>query len=147
MLWVHDEMFSKEDVVLDLGLFPHGAVKSGDLMAIVALKTDSAVRDFPDKNLLPKKEDVFTPAKGSESSPSAATRPSDGPAYAAAKHDVDVEKPYLFVAKGMSADQKAKHPSLEVSIAKSIADVFGLKNRTSVLLKTVSLGRPGSLID
>src|SRR3954471_5761443 len=46
-LWVHEEAFSKDEVVLNLDLFPE--VKAGELMAIVALKTDTGVRDFQEK--------------------------------------------------------------------------------------------------
>jgi hypothetical protein len=55
VLWTHDEAFSKEEVVLNLDLFPAGGVKAGDLMAIFALRTDAAVRDFQDKSPTPKK--------------------------------------------------------------------------------------------
>ncbi|RAL65769.1 hypothetical protein DID88_005434 [Monilinia fructigena] len=53
-LWTHDEAFSKEEVILNLDLFPD--VKAGELMSIIALKTDSGLRDFQDKSTLNKQD-------------------------------------------------------------------------------------------
>jgi len=44
-LSVHDEQHEKEDILINLDFFA-GSVKPGDFVAIVALKTDSGVRDF-----------------------------------------------------------------------------------------------------
>lgn len=132
-IWVHDEAFSREEVVLNLDLFPD--VKAGDLMAIVALKTDSGVRDFQDK--VPKRDsDNLATSMQRERSNSNPRSPSQ-PTGADTKHDLDMGKRYLFVAKDMPKEMLAKHPSLEVSITKSIADVFCFKHRSSVLLTTV----------
>src|SRR5580700_8765172 len=48
-VWVHEEQYSKEEVLLNLDLFPANTVKPGDLMAIVALNTDNTVRDLQDR--------------------------------------------------------------------------------------------------
>ena len=137
ILWVHDEGFSKDEVVLNLDLFPE--VKVRELMAIVALKTDSGVRDFQDKAQPSKKEgDAIAttmqrdPSNSNPRSPTLANGPD-------AMHDVDVGNRYLFIAKDMPKDMKVKQPSLEVSVAKHIADVFCLKHRSNVLLTTVCL--------
>jgi hypothetical protein len=132
-LWVHDEAFSKEEVVLNLDLFPD--VEAGELMAIVALKTDSGIRDFQEKT---QKKDVdnLTTAMQRERSNSNPKSPgqvngTDG------KHDLGLGKRYLFIAKDISKELKAKHPGLEVSVAKNIADAFCYKHRSNVLLMTV----------
>jgi hypothetical protein len=137
ILWVHDEGFSKDEVVLNLDLFPD--VKAGELMAILALKTDSGVRDFQDKAQPSKKEgDALAttmqrdPSNSNPRSPILANG-SD------AMHDVDLGNRYLFIAHDMPREMKVKQPSLEVSVAKHIADVFGLKHRSNVLLTTVCL--------
>src|ERR1700733_9800909 len=54
VLWNHDEGFSKEEVVINLDLFPD--VKAGELLAIVALKTESVTRDFQEKAQASKRE-------------------------------------------------------------------------------------------
>lgn len=44
---------------------------------------------------------------------------------------------YIFVVKDMPKDLKAKNPTVELYVAKHIADVFGLKKGTQVLLTPV----------
>lgn len=136
-LWVHEDGFSKDEVVLNLDLFPD--VKPGELMAIVALKTDTGVRDFQDKAQTAKK-DVETLATAMQRERSSSNPRSPGPANGSeAKHDVDLGNRYLFIAKDMPKEMKAKQPTLEVSLAKHIADVFCLKYRSNVLVTTVCL--------
>lgn len=132
-LWVHEKDFPNEDVVLNLDLFP--TLKEGDLLAIVALKTDSSVRDF---------EDVKTGVSAATNSDwNISNVGLPGKATATdAKYDVDLAKRYLFVAKDMKKDLKPKYPGLQISIAKHLADVFMLKHRSSVLLATVSESHP-----
>ncbi|KAL5330137.1 hypothetical protein ACEPPN_003662 [Leptodophora sp. 'Broadleaf-Isolate-01'] len=139
VLWVHDEGFSKEDVVLNLDLFPE--VKPGELMAIMALKTESGVRDFQEKTQAKRDSDTLATSMQRERSssnprsPEAANGNSNG--YGSdAKHDVDIWNRYLFIARDMPKDMKVKQPNLEVSVAKHIADTFCLKPRSSVLLST-----------
>ncbi|KAN0096512.1 vacuolar membrane-associated protein-like protein IML1 [Hyaloscypha variabilis] len=135
ILWNHDEGFSKEEVVINLDLFPE--VKAGELLGIVALKTDSVVRDFQEKAQASKKEvDTLATAMQRERSNSNPRSPGivhdNHP-----KHDVDLGKRYLFIAKDMSKEMKTKQPKLEVSVAKHIADLFCLKHRSSVLITTL----------
>lgn len=134
VIWVHDEVFSKEEVVLNLDLFPD--VKAGDLMAIVPVKTDSAVRDFQDKTQKKDSENLATSMQRERSGSN-----PHSPIHlngTDTKHDLDKGKRYLFLAKDMSKEMKAKHQGLEVSVAKSIADVFCFKHRSNVLLTLVS---------
>jgi hypothetical protein len=135
-VWVHDESFSKDEVVLNLDLFPD--VKSGELMAIVALKTDSGIRDFQDKSQTSKVGGETTaPVPQSDRGHLNPKSPvlvngSEG------NHDVDHGRRYLFIAKDMPKEMKTKHSSLEISAVKHVADVFGLKHRSNVLVTTVS---------
>jgi hypothetical protein len=132
-LWVHDDAFSKDEVVLNLDLFPN--VQPGQLMAIVALKTDSGVRDFQDKA---QKKDAEASAPPMRRERSGSNSRSSGQADGSeAKHDVELGKRYLFVAKDMSKEMKGRHTGLEVSIAKNIADIFCYKHRSIVLVTTV----------
>ena len=137
VLWNHDEGFSKEEVVINLDLFPE--VKAGELLGIVALKTDSVVRDFQEKTAAPKKE-VDTLATAMQRERSSSNPRSPGPVHDNhPKHNVDLGKRYLFIAKDMSKEMKTKQPKLEVSVAKHIADLFCLKHRSNVLITTVSI--------
>jgi DEP domain-containing protein 5 len=135
VLWNHDEGFFKDEVVINLDLFPD--VKAGELLAITASKTDA--RDFQDKAQISKK-DVENVANAlqrerSNSNPRSPGRIND----AHPKHDVDLGKRYLFIAKDMTKDMKAKQPTLQVSVAKHITDLFCLKNRSNVRITTVSI--------
>lgn len=133
-LWTHDESFSKDEVILNLDLFPD--IKAGELMAIVALKTDSGFRDFPDKSTLNKPDIDSATASGQFGSYiwNQSGHEHRGQSFG---HDVGFGKRYLFLAKDMPKDLKLKQPALEVSLAKPIADVFNLKHRSNVLLCTV----------
>lgn len=140
-LWVHDDVFSKDEVVLNLDLFP--GVVVGDLLTVVALKTDSGVRDFQELAHVAKKDTSgLGTAMKRERSSSNPRSPSSGSGNlngngTDVKHDVVAGKRYLFIAKDMSKEQKAKHSGLEISVAKQIADVFSLKHRSNVVLTLV----------
>ena len=132
-LWVHDDGFSKDEVVLNMDLFPE--VQPGDLLAIIGLKTDSGVRDFQESNL-PKKdaENLGTTMhrERSKSTPKSPVLPDT-------KYDSQLGKRYLFCAKDLPKELKLKNPTLEVSIHKQLADVFNFKHRSNVLITTVRL--------
>jgi hypothetical protein len=130
-IWVHDESFSRDEVVINLDLFPD--VKAGELMAIVALKTDSGVRDFVDKAQISNGEPTVL-VEQSHLNPN-----SPVPVYGSeGNHDVDHGKKYLFIAKDMPKEIKTRQPNLEISVAKNVADVFNLKHRSNVLVTSVS---------
>lgn len=134
-LSVHDEPFSKDEVVLNLDFIP--GIKAGDLMAIVGLKTDTSVRDFQEKLASKKDVDYLNTTMQRERSGSNPKSPIHNTG-SNSKHDVDHGKGYVFIAKDMPKDLKAKNPTLEVSILKHIADVFCFKHRSIVLLTEVS---------
>ena len=135
-IWVHDEGFSKDEVVLNLDLFPD--VKPGELMAIVTLKTDSGVRDFQDKaqSLKLTGENIASTAQTERghSNPKSPVEVNGTDV----NHELNHGKRYLFIAKDMPKEIKTRQPSLEISVAKHVADVFSLKHRSNVLVTTVS---------
>lgn len=133
-LWTHDEAFSKEEVILNLDLFPD--VKAGELMAIVALKTDSGLRDFQDKSTL-NKQDIDSATASGQFGKYIWNQSGHGHRGKSSRFDVGFGKRYLFLAKDMPKEFKLKQSALEVSLAKPIADVFNLKHRSNVLLCTV----------
>lgn len=135
-IWVHDENFSKDEVVINLDLFPD--VKSGELMAIAALKTDSGIRDFQDKAQNSKTNgESIAPTTQSDRGHSISKNPVQVNG-SEVNHDVDRGRRYLFIGKDMSKEMKTKQPNLEISVAKHVADVFSLKHRSTVLVTTVS---------
>jgi hypothetical protein len=135
-LWIHDDVFSKDEVVLNLDLFPD--IKAGDLMAIVALKTDSGVREFQDQTSS-SKVDLASLGSARPRERSSSNPKSPVGSAADTKQDLELGKRYMFIARDMPKELKAKHTSLEVSVAKNIADVFSFKHRSNVLLTSVCL--------
>lgn len=49
---------------------------------------------------------------------------------------------YVFVAKDMSKEMKLRQPDVDVSVAKHIADAFGMKKGSQVILATVCASSP-----
>lgn len=124
-LWVHDESFSRDEVLFNPHAFGDTGVKPGDLIEILGLPGDlrelggKAARDGPDK-------DPSRASSGSVKSNSAAPKPGK------AKHGR-----FLFIAKPLPPDLKTRHPNLQVSVTSNIANLFGFKNRSQVLLSLV----------
>lgn len=134
-MWTHEESFSKHEVVLNLDLFP--GVAQGDLMALVPLKADLGTREHQEKTQGTKKDtDNLSTAMQRDRSHSNPQSLSQG-SGTESKPAIDIEKRYLFIAKERCRDMKEKPQGLEVSVAKHIADIFGLKHRSNVLVSTV----------
>jgi DEP domain-containing protein 5 len=136
-IWVHDEQFSKEDVVLNLDVFPHDRVKAGDLMAIIGLRSDVVKQqgvDFAARKIAESLSGSLQPysttndRKTEEDSNSVDSR-----------RDLDLDRRYLFAVKDMTPEMKTKYPNLEISVAKHIGDAFNFKRHASVFLTTVSV--------
>lgn len=140
VLWVHDEAFSKEEVLLNLKLFQRDDLKVGERMAIVALKTDTiGVRDFQNKDRSAKKGHNDISASVHLDASLLDVPLSREGLGKEALHNADDEKRYIFAVKDMGSETRSKQPHLEISISKHIADAFGFKNRSNVLLSTVSV--------
>lgn len=135
VLWVHDDNFSKDEVVLNLSLFPD--LREGDTIAITAIKQEPNLRDFQDRRQGSAHESdtlsVDVPRERSSSNPRSPVSASPK----GCKHDNAGERRYMFVARDMTREQKVKSPTLEISIAKNVADVFGFRHRASCVLSVV----------
>ncbi len=130
-LGIHDENFSREDVLLDVGLFPMGTVKSGDLVEVAALRANVVLKDPSSPVAVPKV------AGSAKSRRTGTDRPADPLVHATAavrehmsprtftskgsgmhihdRKDLDPQKRYIFVVKEMSHEVKLKHHNLQVS--------------------------------
>jgi DEP domain-containing protein 5 len=113
-LWVHEESFSREDVILNFALFPKGSVRAGDLAEIVALKSNSEVRDFQDA--VPKNPRDSNTFEGSPIGAGAERRrsPSNTLNLEDTTNKSLQSKRYVFIAKDMSSEQKLRQPNLQV---------------------------------
>lgn len=119
-LSIHDDTFSKEEVLFNHNLLPAGW-KPGQLCGIVVVKTDASGREV----------------MADKSKDGAASVHSD-PKAPGGVYDGEVEKQYLFTPRKMNKDILAKKPKLEISVAKHVADVFGFKHRSNVLVTSRS---------
>ncbi|KAI9857873.1 MAG: vacuolar membrane-associated protein iml1 [Trichoglossum hirsutum] len=138
-LWVHEDNPPREDVIMNFSLFPKDSVRIGDLAEIVALRPNSEIRDFQDA--IPK------------NSKDAGTNVSEGPTIGvggdrkrspsnALNLEEAINKPqqskrYVFIAKDMSSEQRAGRPNLQISLAAHIANAFGFRNKSLVVVSVV----------
>ncbi|KAH6895846.1 hypothetical protein B0T10DRAFT_558019 [Thelonectria olida] len=114
-----NEGYSKDEVLLNLDLV--GDVKPGAPMCIVAVKDDSR------KSSTGHGQDHNSGSKG---------------ASTAQGYDNGVGNSYVFFAKDMPQEMKARQPDVEVYVVKHIADAFGMKKGGQVILTMVDKNNP-----
>jgi hypothetical protein len=113
-----NESFARDEVLLNLDLLGPD-IKPGSMMAIDVLKPDT---EKPSQNMLGKQ--LFQ-ERGKDSSQTNNSKTGD------------TQNRYIFVVKDMPKDLKVRYPTAEVYVAKHIADVFGMKKGSQVLLTPV----------
>lgn len=122
-----NESFARDEVLLNLDILGPD-YKPGRLVAIDVLKPET---DKPAQNN-PGKQSYRDGSKDCSSA-----TPAKGP---------DASKRYICIVKDMTKDQKAKMPNVEVYVAKHIADVFGMKKGSQVILTPVRQPFTGSYV-
>ncbi|KAI5307061.1 SNF1-interacting protein [Ascosphaera pollenicola] len=123
-LWVHDESFSREDVLLNLEAFTDLAINVGDL---VEVSPSSPAAKQRDSHFARHKSDNGHSANiASENSYVDAASASDSSASS--------KGGLVFLVKSVSPELRARQPNLQISIASNVANQFGFKNRMSVLI-------------
>lgn len=121
-----NEGYSRDEVLLNLDLIG-GDVRPGSLMAIAALKGDSAKPSAGYGSISKQAQDANDCARS----------------ISASQNEQDtVGHRYIFVAKDMSKEMKARQPELEVYVVKHIADAFGMKKGGLVMLTPVRSPAP-----
>lgn len=118
-----NESFTRDEVLMNLDLFGDD-IKPGTLMdmrILVDKPGHASLRKLP-----PRRE------QGSDAAASV-----DG-----VQAETDARRRYLFVVKDMSKEMRARHPTVELYVAKHVADAFGMKRGSTALLAPVSLPRP-----
>ncbi len=111
-----NESFARDDVLMNLDLFD-GEIRPGDLMAIDVLL------DKPGFGTL-RRHPVQDHAK-------------DAASPDPAQNAVDVGRRYLFIVKDMPKELKFRYSGVELYVAKHIADAFGMRKGSTVLLTPV----------
>ncbi|KAJ5585469.1 Vacuolar membrane-associated protein iml1 [Penicillium hispanicum] len=126
-LWVHDEMFSREEILLNQLAFGESGVQVGDVVEILPVRSPG---ETAHSSLKPDAA-VKTTREGHSEMTSASQSDSSS------KFKTPLQNRCLFVVKPLPQDIKARHPRLEISVTNSVANIFGFKNRTQVLLSIV----------
>lgn len=115
--------YARDEVLLNLDLLG-GEVKPGTLMSIAVLKPE----------FLKSSGGIGSLKKQAHEDNGSLRFQNGGPS-----DRNDLGHQYIFVAKDMPKETKARHPEAEVHVVKHIADVFGMKKGSIVLLRAVRL--------
>ncbi|PHH86338.1 hypothetical protein CDD83_10390 [Cordyceps sp. RAO-2017] len=122
-----NEGYAKDEVLLNLGLLGLDA-KPGSLMSLMPLRGDSARPSSSAYGSLGKQPaehcDALRAASGCHGEPDCG------------------HNRYTFVVKDMPKELKLRQPDVEVYVVKHIADAFGIKKGSQVLLTPVDKDRP-----
>ncbi|KAL9120248.1 MAG: hypothetical protein Q9187_003197 [Circinaria calcarea] len=136
-LGVHDEGFSKEDALLDVSLFPEGTVNVGDYIRIVACDTDSLLHGTWRPEI---GRQQATNSHGSSGS----IRHDHFQRFRKLRSGLDKpgsklvgDRSYVYVVKKSCVGLNSRQPTIEVCIAKRIADALGFKQRSPVTVTKV----------
>ncbi|CAK7567797.1 MAG: vacuolar membrane-associated protein iml1 [Sporothrix epigloea] len=119
-----NESFAPDEVLLNLDHFDDG-VQPGQLIAI---------------DVLPDQRYGQNATNASSGNSNSAT--SGGTGDNAGPPGRDAGRRYLFIVKDMPKELKARHPTVEIYVAKRVADAFGMKKGSTVLLTPVDASNP-----
>ncbi|KAF4816631.1 Vacuolar membrane-associated protein iml1 [Colletotrichum siamense] len=130
-----NEGYSRDEVLLSPELVK-GEVRPGSLVAITVIRTEDGKTSV--------KDHAAAGARGGSASSGAgqgdgAAQTSDGSTAAAT-----LGKKYFFFAKEMSKELKSRLPNVDIYVVKHIADAFGMKKGTQVLLTPVDADSPAT---
>ena len=131
-LWVHEDNFSKEEVLINFNLFEGRTLRDGDLIQITALKSTTAAKDFststPESSNSRGGEGYSYYGVDHMPRPAAITKALED------SYNVDEKLRYCFTAHEMPAELRAKQKALQVSLHSTIASSFGFRSRSQVVV-------------
>lgn len=145
-----NEAYARDEVLLNLNLFDD-SIQPGQLMAIDVLPDQRAnYNSMRRSTATGRKEDlsssvIYTGSVGNGDNASTyggSTTAGTDTASNAGQPDLDSGRRYLFIVKDMSKETKARHSTVQIFVAKRIADVFGMKKGSTVLLTHVDASNP-----
>lgn len=119
-LWVHDDNFSSEDILIHQSLLEGTDIQEGSLIEIYSLQGASDVRDFQSPNG-ENDDSKRNLGHGLDT-----------------EFNVDRDTRYLCVVKFAHAEFNARQ-GLQLSIKNTIATAFGLRSRSDVAISPASL--------
>lgn len=118
-LGIHDEAFSKLDVLVNSSKFPSCDLSPGTRLRVVSLDVDS-----PRHTL----KHYGSASHGAGTGRRMSTKHQDKPARIS----------YVFVVEETPPELLVKHPALEISISQKIALALGFKARSQVVVTKVT---------
>lgn len=116
-LWVHDEAFSQEEVLISPVILSESDVHEGDLIEIVPYAESIEIRDF-------------------ENTSQHGVEVDDGSVSDLDLEDVTSKSDsrYLCIVKMASKELMEKQKGLEISMSRTVANAFGFRSRTQVTI-------------
>ncbi|KAN0069046.1 Protein of unknown function (DUF3608) domain containing protein [Elaphomyces granulatus] len=123
-LWVHDENFSREDILFNTAAFSKTGVKIDDVIEIIPVRASGDSLNSPE----------FGSRSGHDNNLEANTNLHPG---RASKFSSRTQGRCLFVVKPLPQDIKQRNPKLEISVTNNLANIFGFKTRMQVLLSSI----------
>ncbi|KAL6233678.1 vacuolar membrane-associated protein iml1 [Aspergillus navahoensis] len=142
-LWVHDETFSKEEILFNQAAFAETGVRDGDLIEILSVRAvgdgSSSGQSQSHSLNLAVKPDMRTRSMRDlhGHGHSHVETASSSRSHAMSKFKTPLQKRCLFIAKPLPQEIKTRHPKLELSVTNSVANIFGFKNRSTVYISIV----------
>ena len=130
-LWVHDDAFSKEDVLINPDIFDGLELGSESLVEIASLRSPSEVRDF---QAVEDEAGDGLEGEGTRDLGRQTSRDSQQP------FDTDTRTKCLLSIRPLPEEIRTKHSSFQISITGTIASALGFRNRAQIIATVVSKG-------
>ncbi|KAF7595121.1 vacuolar membrane-associated protein iml1 [Aspergillus hancockii] len=125
-LWVHDETFSREEILFNQAAFTDTGVNVGDVIEILPAR-------YPRDGAHSVKADLGSRPLRDSHVESSSTLHADS----MSKFKTPLQSRCLFVVKPLPHEIRTRNPKLELSVTTSIANIFGFKNRATVHISIV----------
>ena len=115
-IWVHDDTFSSDDILINEAILDGSGIQEGDLIEIASLQDTVQSRDFQ-----PSSDDEATHRSGYDTG-----QPGQ---------DIERKSRWLCLAHFAQAELKAKQATLQVSIKSTIAAAFGFRQGSQIRIQ------------
>ena len=138
----HDDAFSREKVLISVDHIPGCTLADGTLARVAAFKSNIAPTDFQNTdahsaNVPPPRPASSADDDNGKRTSSRGTRQTSrsNKTHESRVHSLaDMSKSLVFVISALSAEQKSKRPTLQISLHMSIKNAFSFSNRQQVVV-------------
>ncbi|KAL4964659.1 GTPase-activating protein IML1 [Aspergillus stella-maris] len=138
-LWVHDEMFSKDEILFNQAAFSDTGVRDGDVIEILPARAmgEGYGYGYGSGGGSVKGESMRSRSMRDRHGHGETETGSSPRSHAMAKFRTPLQTRCLFVAKPLPQEISGRQPKLEISVTSSVANIFGFKNRSTVYISIV----------